>query len=92
MMPGTVICQILRNRLAPSTSAASYSSWSMPAIAARYRIAPQPRDFHQYQAIMVDQTCELEARKLNSSLTTPSWTRMWFTTPLSTENSEKASA
>ncbi|MOA47977.1 hypothetical protein D3C78_1706570 [compost metagenome] len=35
LMPGKVICQIFRMRLAPSTSAASYKSLLIPVRAAR---------------------------------------------------------
>ncbi|MNY79163.1 hypothetical protein D3C86_2196820 [compost metagenome] len=59
-MPGKVTCQIRRSLEAPSILAASYNWGSMVAMAARYRIVPQPA------------LCQME-EKVNTTGHHPEW-------------------
>ncbi len=76
-------------RPAPSTRAASYISWSMPAMAARYMMEPQPSPFHVFHRSMDSHTCSPLSRIFRGSEISP---RFWHTVlniPVA-ENRQKA--
>src|SRR5665647_345331 len=86
---GTVMYHMVWNRPAPSTFADSYSAWSIPEIAARYKIAPHPRVFQIPQAAIVSQTWVSESRNFTGVEMIPELTSTLLTRPV-LENIEKA--
>ena len=80
-MLGMVMCLTMPQRPRPSTAPASYSSWSMPAMADMYRMVFQPMFFQIFAIVIIAQKYSPSCKNRTGSSTKPTATSRSFKTP-----------